>query len=279
MLKSTIVKILVYLICLTKNEHRIHKLSSETFHKRFSIRSITDKKVVQNRVISFLELIKDSTIMNCEIKRFGSANDGGYILYPGIDPETSLISCGIGDNASFDFEIAAKVKNIYMYDHTIIEVVDLKPNMYFFKKGVSSQTTNSFTTIIDIIESNKIGKSILKLDIEGMEWEIIDSLDIDTLIKFDQIIIEFHDLFQIALKHNCELYFRVLKKLTEYFTIINVHPNNWSQFRILCGVPFVDTLELTMFNKSIKPAISPTKKILNAPNNSLEPEFILFNAL
>lgn len=92
MLKNTTIKILAYLICLTKNEHRIYRLSSETFNKKFSVKSISDKKVIQNRVITFLDLIKDSTIVNCETKRFGSANDGGYILYPEIEPETSVIS-------------------------------------------------------------------------------------------------------------------------------------------------------------------------------------------
>jgi len=275
MLKNTTIKILAYLICLTKNEHRIYRLSSETFNNKFSIKSISDKKVIQNRVISFLDLIKDSTIVICETKRFGSANDGGYILYPKIEPETSVISCGIGDNASFDFEIAAEVKNVFMYDHTINNVAGLKSNMYFFKKGVHKESSDSFATITDIIEDNEIGKSILKLDIEGMEWEIIDSLEINVLREFDQIIIEFHDLFQIALNHKSDLYFRVLKKLTSYFDIINMHPNNWGEFRILCGVPFVNTLELTMLNKNIKTQISPIIKSLNMPNNPLEPEFIL----
>jgi FkbM family methyltransferase len=276
MLKNFIVKILAYLICLTKNEHRVYRLSSETFNNKFSIKSISDKKVVQNRVISFLDLLKDSTIVNCETKRFGSAHDGGYILYPKIEPETSVISCGIGDNASFDFEIAAEVKNVFMYDHTINNVVGLKSNMYFFKKGVNKENADSFATIAAIIEDNEIRKSILKLDIEGMEWEIIDSLEIDILRKFDQIIVEFHDLFQIALNHKSELYFRVLEKLISYFDIINMHPNNWGEFRILCGVPFVDTLELTMLNKNIKIQKSPIINNLNMPNNPLEPEFILF---
>ena len=148
-------------------------------------------------------------------------------------------------------------------------------NMYFFKKGVHKESSDSFATITDIIEDNEIGKSILKLDIEGMEWEIIDSLEINVLREFDQIIIEFHDLFQIAFNHKSDLYFRVLKKLTSYFDIINMHPNNWGEFRILCGVPFVNTLELTMLNKNIKTQISPIIKSLNMPNNPLEPEFIL----
>jgi hypothetical protein len=109
-----------------------------------------------------------------------------------------------------------------------------------------------------------------------MEWAIFDSLNLDFLKLFDQIIVEFHNLFEIASDIKGDLYLNVLDKLISGFNIINVHPNNWGEFRILCGVPFVDTLEVTFLNKEIEmiPSLDPLD--LNQPNNPDELEFTLF---
>lgn len=275
-IKNVVFKYLVYFINLTKNENRVYKLASEAFHRKLLAISTHDKAVIQKRLTSFLELINNSLILNSSLKRFGSSNDGGYLLYPKIDSEVSVISCGIGDNASFDFEISKKVKNVFMFDHTVNEPTDLKSNMFFFKLGVDDKTSKTHISLKDIIAKNQITKSILKLDIEGMEWKIIDELDIDLLLIFDQVIVEFHNLFDIALEDKSKLYFRVLNKLSLHYKILNIHPNNWSEFRILCGVPFVDTLELTLINKNFKMEESSTVSDQNMPNNPLVPEFILY---
>ena len=47
-------------------------------------------------------------------------------------------------------------------------------------------------TITDIIESNKIGKSILKLDIEGSEYSVIDSTPDYVFDKVGKILLEYH---------------------------------------------------------------------------------------
>jgi hypothetical protein len=211
------------------------------------------------------------------LKRFGSKNDGGYVIYSDIDRETSVISCGIGNNASFDFQISTEVKDVYMYDHTIANVKNLKSNMHFFEIGVDAESWDKYISIPEIIEKNKIQKSILKIDIEGMEWNILDSLEEHVLEKFDQIIVEFHNLFDITSLEKSKLYFRVISKLAAYFSIINIHPNNWSESRIICGLPFSDTLELTFLNKNIKLINSQRMLNLNMPNNPLEPNIFLFS--
>ena len=267
---------MVFLIKFTKSEHRFHRLSSEAFNNKLLLQSAKQKLIIQHRIISFLQLINSSYEQNAQKNRFGSINDGGYVLYSEINPDTEVISCGIGNNASFDFEIAKKVKAVYMYDHTIKGVKKLTSNMFFSKIGINKENSRAYTTIKNIMFKNKIKKAILKLDIEGMEWDILDTMDSKTLIKFDQIVVEFHDLFKIVSPEVADTYFRVIKKLIAHFKIINIHPNNWGEFRILCGVPFVDTLEITLLNKKNKMKKTTSNKKFNSPNNPLEPEFILF---
>ena len=276
-MKTRFFNLLIYAINFTSSEHRFHRLSVGAFHRKHLLGSTRDKLVIRERLISFLSLIQNSYLQTNELKRFGSDNDGGYVIYSIIDKETSVISCGIGNNASFDFQISTEVKDVYMYDHTIANVKDLNSNMHFFKVGVDSESRDTYVSIPDIIGKNKIQKSILKIDVEGMEWKIFDSLEAHVLNKFDQIIVEFHNLFEITSLEKSKLYFRVFSKLASHFSIINVHPNNWSESRILCGVPFADTLELTFLNKNIKLVNNRRMLNLDMPNNPLEPDFFLFS--
>jgi len=267
---------LISIINATDLGGKFYKLSAASFHRKYLVDRDTDKQIIQKRILLFLKKIKESMVLTENLIRLGSANDGGYVMYSKLWKDTSVISCGIGGNASFDFAVSGLVKSVFMFDHTIEEMQDLKPNMHFRKIGLGVVSEKSFISIPDIASNYDIKKCILKIDIEGMEWAIFDSLNLDFLKLFDQIIVEFHNLFEIASDIKGDLYLNVLDKLISGFNIINVHPNNWGEFRILCGVPFVDTLEVTFLNKEIEiiPSLDPLD--LNQPNNPDELEFTLF---
>ena len=276
MVKKYIFKMLISIINATDLGGKFYKLSAASFHRKYLVDRDTDKQIIQKRILLFLKKIKESMVLTENLIRLGSANDGGYVMYSKLWKDTSVISCGIGGNASFDFAVSGLVKSVFMFDHTIEEMQDLKPNMHFRKIGLGVVSEKSFISIPDIASNYDIKKCILKIDIEGMEWAIFDSLNLDFLKLFDQIIVEFHNLFEIASDIKGDLYLNVLDKLISGFNIINVHPNNWGEFRILCGVPFVDTLEVTFLNKEIEiiPSLDPLD--LNQPNNPDELEFTLF---
>lgn len=60
--------------------------------------------------------------------------------------------------------------------------------------GVANTLTIETRTLGSFISSNKIDEiDFLKLDCEGAEGEILDSLDSNTLAKIKKIVIEFHD--------------------------------------------------------------------------------------
>jgi len=79
-----------------------------------------------------------------------------------------------------------------------------------FDSGKNSIDVNS-TTIKSIFDENKIKNcNLLKLDCEGAEYQIIDSIPSEYFFRIDKIIIEYH----VATK-NPESYKRLLKKLTD----------------------------------------------------------------
>ena len=267
---------LVHVIRVTGLESKLHRLSVEAFHHKYAAGLKTNRPGIQKQLLSFLEIIDKSTLQTAKLERFGSEYDGGYVVYSEIHKDTSVISCGIGNDASFDFAIAHSAKNVYMFDHTISTVSDLKLNMHFYRLGINNYTHGFFVSLPDIVKNNKIDKCVLKMDIEGMEWEILDSLELEFLNRFDQIIVEFHDLFKIASESQGSLYLNVINKLVAGFNIVNVHPNNWGEFRIFCGVPFVNTLEVTCLNKAIEVGSELNPINRNHQNNPADPEYILF---
>ena len=88
---------------------------------------------------------------NTSWRRFGSIEDGGYLLKDDITKSDICISLGIGDNYSFDLEMARYCDQVLMYDHTISPPHNLSPNMEFNKIGIASVESENFITIERII--------------------------------------------------------------------------------------------------------------------------------
>ena len=206
---------------------------------------------------------------NITWKRFGSPGDGGYLLKDEISKSDICISLGIGDDYTFDLDIAKYCQQVLMFDHTIDHPQLLSSNMSFKKIGISSVEAEKFTTIERIVSELPVESDlILKIDIEGAEWEILGSLTFDTLRRFKQIAAEFHNLHAI---HNTEHFERImnaLSKISQTHFLANFHINNWASYQLVAGVPFPDVVEVTY----IRRASSSGKQVnlensLNQPNN------------
>lgn len=225
-------------------------------------------------------MIKDLQIFNVGEKiRVGSKNDGGYIL-PKIAIEKSdfLFSYGIETNIEFEeeyIELSDNKKNVYAFDHTIDGIPTRYENNFFFnKEGLSSSKTNNTNNFLEHFNSRfNNGKALLKIDVEGCEYEWFDNTSIEDLSKkVVAIVIEFHNLSDEDYRNN---FFRIVKNLNNYFYVCHIHGNNCSgQFLykendLLTNIP--DVIELSFVSKDIVTNVSmdksfyPTK--LDTPNS------------
>jgi hypothetical protein len=206
---------------------------------------------------------------NITWKRFGSPGDGGYLLKDEISKSDICISLGVGDNYTFDLDIAKYCQQVLMFDHTIDHPQLLSSNMSFKKIGIASVEVEKFTTIERIISELPVESDlILKIDIEGAEWEILESITCDTLKRFKQIAAEFHNLHAIHDTEHFERIMNALSKISQTHFLANFHINNWASYQLVAGVPFPDVVEVTY----IRRASSSGKQVnlensLNQPNN------------
>jgi hypothetical protein len=211
---------------------------------------------LHQKVAEILDLLKYKEEDN--LLRIGSSNDGGYVLQNMDFSKVFLISGGIETNNDFELSLAALGAEGIQVDYSISQPPVSHPNLIFEPLKIVGKVANKEhleTTIDDIyrrfssrIESQKL-KPILKLDIEGSEWEALESCA--NLDKFDQIVVEFHNLHLLAVSNNLFQAREVLSKLSRTHKPVFVTGNNCCGFVTIGGHPVPKVIEATFSRREI----------------------------
>lgn len=185
-------------------------------------------------------------------KRYGRRADGGYIFLSELCDQTRIVyAYGVGDDTSCDNDLAKENKQIYLFDPTISEdspclnemteyggyINGVKNRNFIFTKEPFSK---DFASHIKQNDHEREDDMILKVDVEGAEWD--GFLNCESLIFkcFSQMVIEFHHVTD-----GDETQKAVFKKILKYYYISHMHGNNWSP--INNGIP--ETLEISFVRK------------------------------
>ena len=89
-----------------------------------------------------------------------------------------------------------------------------------------------------ILESNYSGKMMLKVDIEGDEFEVLNNINLYSE-KIHTLIVEFHQLDINLIKFE-----KLIKEIQRKYYIVHIHGNNHTG----CKNEFPKTLEITFLN-------------------------------
>ena len=201
-------------------------------------------------------------------------NSGNYVAY----------SFGINDDVSWDSDMADRGFEIYMYDHTIESLPSDREAYHYFKQGIagSPNPENSMDTLDNFILQNghqDCNNMILKMDVEGCEWDVLMSIESSTLNQFDQIVLEFHNLISACDDETAQKKISVLKKLNETHKPIHLHGNNCGYSICIDDTLYPDVMEVTYVKKSKyctckdKDILFPT--VLDSPCDPLRQDLIL----
>lgn len=171
--------------------------------------------------------------------RMGAHKDGGYVVvHPSNTnkPWDLYISAGVGVEESFSkhfIEHYQLDKNqCWVFDGTIEEFPKhylpfqfasktRKHNkgIWFVKKNIGPDATPNTVNLSQLCEKHQ--NIFLKMDIEGAEYVWFHSLSASQLLKFREIIIEFHDI------HTHPLASDVFQKLHGTHYLVHLHGNNY----------------------------------------------------
>ena len=219
------------------------------------------------------EVLHIKSLKDHELVRVGKDGcDGGYIMANDFKGNIAY-SFGICDDVSWDSAMADKGYEIFMYDHTIRCLPERKDEFHFYQEGISGadETVSPLKTLKFYIERNghsDFKNMILKMDVEGAEWDFLKTVEPETLKQFDQILFEFHSMVQTKRKKQI---INMLKKINETHQLVHLHGNNSGYILKIGNTYFPDVMEATYVNKDVYETCEPEKLMLplniDSPND------------
>jgi hypothetical protein len=234
-----------------------------------------------------------------DLERIGSDNDGGYLVCKAdVEKSDLLISFGVFDNWSFEEQFVQKKDvDVFAYDASVSEKGFRKqflksfvtfnnpthtskrlktwlgyrkffrrPNIHHIEKFVGFDSTDGrYCSMDEVLNVSSHRNIFLKIDIEGSEYRILDSL-IANQERFTGLAIEFHD---------CDLHTKAIEYFLSKFALklVHIHANNYAPIRRDNLHP--TTLELTFSKNATQLEQAQLPHALDMPNHRKKPEIFL----
>ena len=223
---------------------------------------------------TILAELQPVALKNCTLKRFGSANDGGYLMCQNlIEPIDAAYSYGIGPNDDWGCDVSRRYHvPVHQYDCFDPARPTCSGGAFVFhNECVGDRTGYRKSHLFDTLE-NQIRKNgdtsrhlIIKMDIEGGEWDSLFAAPDELLASIPQIAMEMHGFDNPKIVE-------VIRKLNRNFYLVNLHFNNWSCTSKASPLP-AWAYQVLWVNKRIG-IVDPTAPVpapmspLNAPDSA-----------
>lgn len=191
--------------------------------------------VVQQRQALF-DLLRPVALSNCELERFGEANDGGYLMCANLLAGVAAgYSFGIGGYDGWGCQVASTLDlTVHQYDCFNTRQPACFRGKTVFQDSCVGGTSGTiegrtFDTIANHVARTGSGtkRVVMKIDVEGAEWDSFLATPDDTLAQIDQLAVEFHwEEGADGRWVQDERHLRVVERLKRFFEVVHVHFNN-----------------------------------------------------
>ena len=197
--------------------------------------------------LDIIELLKPFDV-NSPKKRLGPNHDGGYVTSEiTLDKCGCLFTYGVDDDTRYEEDFVKNYnKPCYLFDHTINQTNWERGLMTYTPEGLGYEPKCK-----DFLEHYKDfnieGDVLLKIDIEGNEYDYFEKTDILEISKITTgIIIEVHYLDNPIIFGRL---INLMNNLNEYFLLNHVHDNNIGSTFKYQGYDMPNVMELSYVNK------------------------------
>lgn len=201
-----------------------------------------------------LRLLRPKRALGMAKRRFGRRHDGGYVHLDDFDGVDTALSLGINDDVSWDCDVADRGVKIYQFDHTVEDPRPRDERMVFAKTMIAGHAAPGCETLEALVSRHdrRAAKPnlILKMDIEGSEWPVIEETSDATFGRFAQVACELHSFERFRELPWRQGFYRALRKISLSHGVVHVHANNYAGFQIIAGVPVASVLEISWANRS-----------------------------
>ena len=234
------------------------------------VKAETDAEEVRLQLFRELRPVK---LANCELRRFGESHDGGYLLCANLlRGAASAYSYGISGYDGWGCEVSRTLSvPVHQYDcFNLTEPVCSGGRTIFHGECIGPiaaiQEGRPFDTLARQIERNgDAGKHlVVKIDVEGAEWDAFLTAPDEVLERIDQMAVEFHGFDQIR-------YVDAMRRLKRFFHVAHLHWNNNSCVMKSWPIP-AWAYEVLLVSKRLA-LVDPKGRVrlpspLDAPNNT-----------
>jgi hypothetical protein len=232
----------------------------------------------QAREALFAEL-QPVKLRNCELARFGEKNDGGYLLCGNLLKDVeSAYSYGISGYDGWGCDVSSRLSvPVHQYDcfNTTQPSCPSGRPVFHAECVAGRRSRDEEGRVFDSLQSQFVRNGdaekhlVVKMDVEGAEWDSILQTPDEVLARIDQLVFEFHGVSDTG------RYLPVIAKLKRTFEIAHLHFNNYAC--VGAGAPFAAwAYEVTLVNKRLAEVDAAGKVALpsglDAPNHPAVPD-------
>jgi hypothetical protein len=144
----------------------------------------------QKQVLELLQIMRPRTMQNSVKLRIGNTYDGGYVMPDAALQTDVLLSIGVGHDVSFDIEFARRGAAVLQFDHTLEGPPETHENFRFHRLGWDPTSEGPLLSLADmharVEEASSAGRKLLKFDVEGAEYQALETVSSDLLRAYVQ---------------------------------------------------------------------------------------------
>lgn len=216
-------------------------------------------------------------LATCELARFGEPNDGGYLLCANLlDGASGAYSYGISGYDQWGCDVSRKLRvPVHQYDCFDLDRPSCPDGQTQFHeeciaaKPFVDDARRKFDTLENQLAANghASGRVVVKMDVEGAEWDALLTTSESVLQRIDQLVLELHGTSD-------ERYVAAVRRLKRFFHVAHLHFNNYSCWEGLEPFP-AWAYEVLLVNKRLTAAEQSAAALphpLDAPNNLKAPD-------
>ena len=217
--------------------------------------------------------LRPVTLKNCTLRRFGSPNDGGYLMCENLlGSAKSAYSYGIGPTDDWGYEIS-QTYGLTVHQHDCFSppaAACPSGRSIFHDECIGPRRAMIESRIFDTLKSqiSKNGDAgrtlVVKIDVEGAELASLMATPDRVLDRIDQLAMEIHGADRWFLE--------LVRKLKRTFHVVHLHFNNQA-CTVLKSSPLPAwAYQVLLVNKPIG-VLDPTKPAPALPNPLDAPDY------
>lgn len=275
--------IVVVAIQVVRNQVKVYRGRQARARIELADRQRLAAEEGQRRVL--FDMLRPVALANCRLERFGESHDGGYLMCGNLlTGARSGYSYGISGYDKWGCDVSTKLNvTVHQYDCFNTTRPSCPEGRTVFHAecvGATQKTEEGrlFDTLTSQFAKNRdhTKRIVMKIDVEGAEWDSLLSAPDETLTRIDQMAVELHWLRDEKSRWiQTDKYVRVVRRLKQFFEVGHIHFNNGGCVEGL--EPFPTWAYEVLFVSKRLAVVDSSRKAgglhaLDAPNNPALPD-------